>query len=110
MLQELAEEELNIDLVRALRTLGNSLTGVRHILKGNIIMMEEAKAIPSLSSSVCARRTCPTVTCPCGHMGKVLTELCDRSLAVRLRNPTKEACQTAEQNHQTLSRQRLIFC
>ncbi|KKO96427.1 hypothetical protein THAR02_11472, partial [Trichoderma harzianum] len=50
-LQELAEEELDIDLVRALRTLGNSLTGVRHILKGNIIMMEEAKAIPSLSSS-----------------------------------------------------------
>ncbi|KAH0526711.1 hypothetical protein TsFJ059_010001 [Trichoderma semiorbis] len=51
MLQELAEEELDIDLVRALRTLGNSLTGVRHILKGNIIMMEEAKANPSLDSS-----------------------------------------------------------
>ncbi|KAL6816284.1 hypothetical protein V8C40DRAFT_269651 [Trichoderma camerunense] len=51
ILQELAEEELDIDLVRALRTLGNSLTGVRHILKGNIIMMEEAKANPCLSSS-----------------------------------------------------------
>ncbi|KAK0761310.1 hypothetical protein N5P37_006259 [Trichoderma harzianum] len=51
VLQELAEEELDIDLVRALRTLGNSLTGVRHILKGNIIMMEEAKANSSLSSS-----------------------------------------------------------
>ncbi|PNP51384.1 hypothetical protein THARTR1_08034 [Trichoderma harzianum] len=51
VLQELAEEELDIDLVRALRTLGNSLTGVRHILKGNIMMMEEAKANPSLSSS-----------------------------------------------------------
>ncbi|KAL6818367.1 hypothetical protein GGI42DRAFT_4955 [Trichoderma sp. SZMC 28013] len=51
VLQELAEEELDIDLVRALRTLGNSLTGVRHILKGNIIMMEEAKANPSPSSS-----------------------------------------------------------
>ncbi|KAL7911783.1 hypothetical protein GGI35DRAFT_298716 [Trichoderma velutinum] len=51
ILQELSEEELDIDMVRALRTLGNSLTGVRHILKGNIIMMEEAKANPSLSSS-----------------------------------------------------------
>ncbi|KAF3076198.1 hypothetical protein CFAM422_001531 [Trichoderma lentiforme] len=51
ILQELAEDELDIDLVRALRTLGNSLTGVRHILKGNIIMMEEAKADPCISSS-----------------------------------------------------------
>ncbi|KAM6485936.1 hypothetical protein HDV62DRAFT_403305 [Trichoderma sp. SZMC 28011] len=51
VIQELAEEELDIHLVRALRTLGNSLTGVRHILKGNIIMMEEAKANPCLSSS-----------------------------------------------------------
>ncbi|KAK4085113.1 uncharacterized protein Triagg1_103 [Trichoderma aggressivum f. europaeum] len=60
VLQELAEEELDIDLVRALRTLGNSLTGVRHILKGNIIMMEEAKANPSPSSSESGSSTPPS--------------------------------------------------
>ncbi|UKZ79828.1 hypothetical protein TrVFT333_007591 [Trichoderma virens FT-333] len=56
-LQELSIEEFDIELIRALRTLGNSLTGVRHILKGNIVMMEEAKAAPSPSSSVASSST-----------------------------------------------------
>ncbi|KAL7935435.1 hypothetical protein V8C35DRAFT_333935 [Trichoderma chlorosporum] len=57
LLQELSEEQADVNLVRALRTLGSSLTGIRHILKGSIVMMEEAKANSSPSSSVASGST-----------------------------------------------------
>ncbi|KAL7942530.1 hypothetical protein V8C42DRAFT_354685 [Trichoderma barbatum] len=51
-LQELSAEESDISLIHCLRILGNSLTGVRHILKGNIVMMEEAKNTSYSSDAV----------------------------------------------------------
>ncbi|KAL7783575.1 hypothetical protein V8C37DRAFT_413696 [Trichoderma ceciliae] len=78
MLQELPREETEVALLLAVRALSSSLVGVRHILKGNITMMEGLKSTSSLSkvahrfSSSPAQQS-PLVETPVTHTDSVET-------------------------------------
>lgn len=84
MLRELSKGEVEPSLLLAMRTLNSSLVGVRHILKGNILMMRGLDNTSGLCEAAQVRRVHPKATFLCFKMSDMLMGLCDRSPAGQL--------------------------